>query len=815
MRTCPACHRENPDDSDFCEACGEYLRWDPTAVNPAVPRAPGGAGAGPPGVPPPIRPVPGGGRSPADAVSITLRSLADDADPREGVRVACAPGATASLVASVRNQSGIVDNYDLRVEGLPDGWWTITPATAYLVPYGAPSGRYEQDAQVQLHPPRTAQAEAREWPIRVVAGSRASGTDAGSASARLTVQPYQSVETELRPERATGRRRGKFTFAVRNLANAPIELEFSATDPEEKCKFAFKQRRGTAQPGRRTGSEMIVKPPKQIWVGRPVDHAFQISAKPPGSDETVISRDAVFRQRPWFAWWVPIALVAALALGVAAVKLLQHPPTISTPNLENQNASAVQKFLEHIGLLLSSAPAKTKVVAAKEVGKIVGQNPDAGVPLSPGKAVSVIVGIAAKQATVPQVCNGTLASAQKALKKAGLTAGPVQPSAQDPTAKTLATGCEVPAANQTVAKGSPVSLFLQSAGANALPSVSGLSAAAATSKLQAAGLKTISIPVLDTAITVGNVVTQTPGATAALAKGSTVYLYVSALPQVAYDSGGSIFVSSFGATGPAGSPLQLTPGTETFEPSWNAAGTEIAFIDDTTGMGTVEVAAADGKTPPVTVATGADYHRPVFAPLVGSDLLAFTRWDTGDATSSLCILNPDQSGAQPSCTAPSPLLLDRPTWSPDGMSIAVVAETPGTTPTPAGVLWFHSSTPFSPNASDWTPDATQYLTASDPTADPTFLAWSPVVSGTSQLAYASNLSVFLTSSPATAGKSIFDYTVAPAFSWRADGDLAVGGQDCSTGVPAITMITPTGTPTPLGISGCNPSVEPLALPPTG
>jgi len=201
-----------------------------------------------------MRPIPqsGGGRGPADSVSITLRSLTDDSDPREGVRVACEPGATATLVASVRNQSGIVDNYDLRVEGLPEGWWTITPPTAYLVPYGAPSGRYEQDAQVHLHPPKSAQAEARDWPIRVVAGSRANGTDAGSASARLTVQPYQNVETDLRPERATGRRRGKFAFAVRNLANAPIELEFSATDPEEKCKFAIKTRRGIAQPGRRT-----------------------------------------------------------------------------------------------------------------------------------------------------------------------------------------------------------------------------------------------------------------------------------------------------------------------------------------------------------------------------------------------------------------------------------------------------------------------------------------------------------------------------------------------------------------------------------
>ncbi len=817
MRVCPACHRENPEDTDFCQFCGEYLRWDPTVATPAVrPPAAPGSGPGPAQVPPGMRPIPGtrGDRSPADAVSITLRSLTDDADPREGVRVACAPGQTASLVASVRNQSGIVDNYDLRVEGLPDGWWTITPPTAYLVPYGAPSGRYEQDAQVHLHPPRAAQAEAREWQIRVVAGSRATGADAGSASARLTVQAYQDVETDLRPERATGRRRGKFAFAVRNNANAPIELEFSATDPEGKCKFAIKQRRGTAQPGKRTGTELIIKAPKQIWVGRPLDHPFQIIARAPGSEETIISRQAVFRQRPWFAWWVPIAIVTALALGVAGYKLLQNPPTITVPDLKGQAASKVQEVLEHLGLLLTNNPAATKIVAAKnEVGKIISQNPGPGFKLSPGKAVAVVVGVAAKQVPVPDVCGKPLGVAQAALKKAKLTVGPVQPSVSDPKAMTLATGCEVPSANQSVAQGKPVSLFLQSPGGGGMPSVQNLGAAAAAAKLQAAGLKTITLPVLAPSVPVGNVVTQKPGAGASLAKGSTVYLYTSALPRVAYDSGGAVQISAFGATGPAGQPLRLSAGSAALEPSWNADQTELAYVDRTSGSGAIEVVQADGKTPPQTVASSGDYHRPVFAPLAGSQVLAFTQWSGN--TASLCLLDLATAGAQPSCTTPVPELLDRPTWSPDGKSIAVVSETPGTTPQPAGVLWFHTSKPFSAVASDWVPDATTYLTRPDPAADPTFLAWSPLVSGQSQLAYASGNSIFLTSSPASAGSKVADFTVPPALAWRTDGELVAGGQACTTTPPGIVSIGQTGTETPLGISGCNPSLEPLPLPPTG
>jgi beta-lactam-binding protein with PASTA domain len=817
VRVCPACHRENPEDSDFCQYCGEYLRWDPTVATPAVP--PPGPGPGPAQVPPGMRPIPGpgGGRGPADAVSITLRSLTDDSDPREGVRVSCEPGSTATLVASVRNQSGIVDNYDLRVEGLPEGWWTITPPTAYLVPYGAPSGRYEQDAQVHLHPPKSAQAEARDWAIRVVAGSRANGTDAGSASARLTVRPYQNVETDLRPERATGRRRGRFAFAVRNLANAPIELEFAATDPEEKCRFAIKTRRGIAQPGHRTGTQLMVKAPKHIWVGRPLDHPFTIHARSPGTEEIVISRQAVFRQRPWFAWWVPIAIVAALALGVAGYKLLQSPPTIAVPDLTGKSASKVQGLLEKLGLLLTNNPAATKIVAARDqIGKIVSQNPGPGFKLSPGKAVAVVVGVGAKQVPVPNVCGKSLGDAQKALTAKGLTVGPVQPSGADPKTVTLAQGCEVPAANQNAAQGSPVSLFLQSSGGNALPSVQNLTAADAASKLQAAGLKTITIPVLATSVPVGNVVTQKPGSGASLAKGSTVYLYVSALPRIAYDSGGSVYVSSFGAGGPSGSPLRLTSSTAAIEPSWNADGTQLTYVDRTSGTGTVEVVAADGKTPPQAVATGADYHRPVFAPVAGSGVIAFTRWD-GGTQSALCFLDTSQANATPSCTTPTNLLLDRPAWAPDGMSIAVLAETPGNPPTPAGVYVFSTSTPFSPLATSWSPSTTPYLAhPNNPSAAPTFLAYSPLNAGSFQLAYASGNAVFLTPNPPTGqGTKVFDFTAPPAFSWRSDGVLAVGGQDCSTAPPGIVLVSQSGTPTPLGISGCDPSVESLPPPPSG
>src|SRR5262249_61333646 len=134
----------------------------------------------------------------AGGVIVTVRKAGDEAADAP-VALTLAPGSQALLTINVRNQSGIVDNYDLELRGMPGDWWTIEPATVYLVPYGAAGGSYEQEATLRLHPPRSPEAEARDWPIEIVARSRARATDAGSGPATITLEPYRAIESQLRP----------------------------------------------------------------------------------------------------------------------------------------------------------------------------------------------------------------------------------------------------------------------------------------------------------------------------------------------------------------------------------------------------------------------------------------------------------------------------------------------------------------------------------------------------------------------------------------------------------------------------------------
>ena len=114
------------------------------------------------------------------------------------------------MLALVRNQSGIVDNYELSVRGLPDDWWSIFPNTVYLVPFGT-SGTYEQEVEIHLHPPRTAEAEARIWDLEVVGESKAYSKQAAAAPLQLGILPFEEFKTKLAPERVSGRKKANST----------------------------------------------------------------------------------------------------------------------------------------------------------------------------------------------------------------------------------------------------------------------------------------------------------------------------------------------------------------------------------------------------------------------------------------------------------------------------------------------------------------------------------------------------------------------------------------------------------------------------
>jgi beta-lactam-binding protein with PASTA domain len=211
----------------------------------------------------------------SEGTSITLREPDRDAVHGETLAIGIEPGQRERVLAMVRNQSGIVDNYELRIEGLPDDWWSIFPDTVYLVPFGS-SGTYEQEVEIHLHPPRSPEAEARMWDLHVTAFSKAHSRDVASVPLELGIQPYVETGMKIRPERKKGRRKADYTVDVSNKANAAAVVALEGMDPDGELSFGFDRPPSEIKPGDTVQTTMRVKPPKQIWIGRPVDKRFEV-----------------------------------------------------------------------------------------------------------------------------------------------------------------------------------------------------------------------------------------------------------------------------------------------------------------------------------------------------------------------------------------------------------------------------------------------------------------------------------------------------------------------------------------------------------
>ena len=236
---CPTCGRPNADGKDFCD-CGEYLRWDPTGVFAIPAQAAGVAAPATPAASLPAHatsapPTP----VPTEPVLLVLR--APGAAPGDGPPTVTLAVATSGLLQGfVRNQTKRVDSYALRVNGLPEAWVEISPPSVDLLPYGSSGDAHESHFLVTITPPARPELACR--PSRLPARGRLARHRRGRGErARRDRDPAVPRASSWRRSRrsAAGRRRVRFTATAATTGNAPLEIELSARDREEKFDLSF------------------------------------------------------------------------------------------------------------------------------------------------------------------------------------------------------------------------------------------------------------------------------------------------------------------------------------------------------------------------------------------------------------------------------------------------------------------------------------------------------------------------------------------------------------------------------------------------
>jgi len=632
---CPSCGTVAI-NRDFC-SCGEYLAWDVEQdlnTLPAAPPAPQPATYRP-------APVPEG----IESTLLTLRDPARHYDPSAAVSVSVLPGTDVTLLATVRNQGPIVDAFDVRVDGLPDAWWTLSSSTVFLNPWGT-SGDYEQEVQVRLHPPAASESEARAWPLTVVARSRSLDADVARAQATLTIQPFQSTLMSVGPERRRGRRRASFDVVVENRGNSPVEIVIGAQDTAARCPVTVTPERATVPAGESVAKELQVGVPHALIFARPVDHRLLVTHRADGVESDQQPTGVTFQQRAWMSWWIPPA-IALLAAFITMLVMLHQPtpptPPTLAPDLSGRTVANAILALKKNKLRLGHttyAPAPE----GEDPYTIIHQVPEAGAE-SIRKIVDITLAAPPDVGIVPAVKGRPLAKAAQLLDAAGFGYSPQPSNAGDDWVVIR----QDPAPGSKLDEGKQVTLAVQDRTAAATPTPTATPTPAPAAKRAPSGTAKAPKPK-----------PKPKPAAAQSARLPTDFVFAGATSGRLYR-----WASQDGKAARLTSPKYRLETPTTTDDGYVA----VQVRDD--GRRLVSIS-PDGKT--VEPIAEGSYHRPAYSPRRG--LLAVISSDgQGDPADAgkLCVMDPHHPRA-PACAAvPDDARgVGRPAWAPNGRSVLVL-----------------------------------------------------------------------------------------------------------------------------------------------
>lgn len=141
-------------------------------------------------------------------------------------------GETGTIKIKVTNGGNIVDQFDLSLQGLEAGWYSISPLRVSLFPQA------DGEVTLRLHPPAGPISLAGGYPFEFFATSRDNPDDFTTLHMQLRVTAVGEWDIDLEPKRVAARE-GSFTATLRNTGNASRELVLRPSDPDEKLVFKF------------------------------------------------------------------------------------------------------------------------------------------------------------------------------------------------------------------------------------------------------------------------------------------------------------------------------------------------------------------------------------------------------------------------------------------------------------------------------------------------------------------------------------------------------------------------------------------------
>jgi uncharacterized membrane protein len=234
-----------------------------------------------------------------------------------------APGESVEATVTIRNQSQVVDQFDIRIQGLDPTWWTLSTPSVSLFPGD------QGEAKLTIHPPKEADAKAGSYSFQVRAVSQANPEEMTEEEAYLILRGFLVWDVEMSPTKVVGES-GTYRLTASNSGNTDITLILEGKDPEESLNYTFSRDKVTVPAGESVLITLKVRPKK----GEKGElYSFQVlfrpaEAKVPSKEVKTINGQLEYQRRRSHAWKWILLVLAILAAAFAIWKFILQVPVI-------------------------------------------------------------------------------------------------------------------------------------------------------------------------------------------------------------------------------------------------------------------------------------------------------------------------------------------------------------------------------------------------------------------------------------------------------------------------------------------------------
>jgi serine/threonine protein kinase len=228
----------------------------------------------------------------------------------EDKQLSVEPGGSLTIQVVVLNQSNLVDQFRVHLEGVPERWVKVAPEEASLMP------GEQAPVNVMVQPPRSASSRAGRYPVSLKVTSKESPNQVAEESATITLGAFSQFTSEMQPQKLRSGQSAQIT--VTNNGNTHDTFTLTHSDRGEELVFMPSKAQLRVPEGQSAAAKFKVQSRQRRFIGGEKAYAFTSQVTSTSGENKMHSGEMTDRALlpPWL---IPALLVMFACLGAGAL----------------------------------------------------------------------------------------------------------------------------------------------------------------------------------------------------------------------------------------------------------------------------------------------------------------------------------------------------------------------------------------------------------------------------------------------------------------------------------------------------------------